>query len=327
MPLQIESTLRDPVVIAIANQKGGVGKTMISVNLAHALLRYLEKRSRRGGAASPRVLLIDGDPQASLTAWLQPYDASVGAWVGETGGLFDNSEEFSIAEPQPAMAEVIEARPRTESEHAHVLERSVIPVDAERLPGLYLLPTSLAAQVRELELIQRHAAGGEGPALHIRDRLLPLLSQFDAIVIDSAPGISSFTKAAYLLAQWAIIPTGPNTLAFEGVVRTRNSMLEFRRACGQLTPPIAPPIEIAFVLRNMFFVRSSYGDAVTMLLEGACGDRLWPQQITYRAGLSEISSPREPYRRGLTVFEAGKDLRPISEQFDTLAQTLLKSRP
>jgi chromosome partitioning protein len=70
--------------VAVANQKGGVGKTTTVVNLGAALA----ERGRR-------VLVIDLDPQANASTWLGAVDARALYEVFENGAPLDQASTTS----------------------------------------------------------------------------------------------------------------------------------------------------------------------------------------------------------------------------------------
>lgn len=145
-----------PKTIAVINQKGGVGKTTISINLAGGL-------SIVGGK---KVLLIDLDPQANTTL-------SFGITPEEiTYGVHD------------VLLNKVQA------------EKAIIPT---KVKNLYLLPTNSHLDRAEQLLLQ---------ATYREERLRRALenSNFDYIIIDCRPTLSTLTLNAMVMAKLVLVP-------------------------------------------------------------------------------------------------------------------------
>lgn len=161
------------ITLATANHKGGVGKTATT----HAIGAGLAQLGYR-------VLLVDIDPQASLT---------------QACGVSPNGE---------SLAEVLGGALPGTMDVADVL------VDVSDIPDttLHLAPADIALSVNELGLVQRM---GRENLLH--NALEEVAGRYDVCVIDCPPSLGILTVNALRAAAAVIVPTQPQISDLRGL--------------------------------------------------------------------------------------------------------------
>jgi len=155
-------------VTAVVNQKGGVGKTTTTFNLGVALHQM-----------GKRVLLVDMDPQASLTVSAGISVATLTASVYQT--LLDEN-----IDPRPLIHE-------TSS-------------------GVDILPATIDLAAAEVELVSMTLR-----ELVLKDVLIKLRPHYDHILIDCPPSLGLLTINALAAADRVIIPLQCEFLATRGL--------------------------------------------------------------------------------------------------------------
>lgn len=180
--------------IAFANLKGGTGKTTLCINIAAHLALH---------DSSVKVLVIDFDPQASVTSGL---------------GIDSKSLENSIYDVVLSQCEGYDGVPMTQV----ILETEI--------ENLHLAPSEvdLSAAV----WVMQHATDRVG----ILHRVLEPIQQFyDYILIDLPSDIGLFTLNGLYVADQIVVPLDPSVFALEAFENLKIYCSDLKKSLNQAT--------------------------------------------------------------------------------------------
>lgn len=184
-------------IIAIANQKGGTGKTTTAINLAAGLARAHPEE---------RVLLVDVDPQANTTAVFLGVPAAAGP---------RQEDAYTIYEV--LLGQVPAAAARQKIELADGSDRP--PVILE------IVPSHLDLASAELELVNVFERERQ-----LQQALAPLRGDYCFIIIDCPPSLGLLTVNALMAATEVLIPVDPGLFPLIGLNLLQKTISMVRQA-------------------------------------------------------------------------------------------------
>jgi chromosome partitioning protein len=218
-------------IVSVINYKGGVGKTTVTTNLAAEM-----------AVRGYHVLLIDLDPQASLTFSFVPPDL----WDRDLAKARTIKSWFDSFLSQSV-------RPLTDLAYpiplAQVRGRGKLDLIPSHL-GLINVDLELAVELggRSLKQVKRSF-------IRVHHRLADGLSKltdddYDLVIIDCPPSFNIVTKTAVVASQHILIPARPDylsTLGIDYLLRNVKQLVRHYNECLDAeTETVVEPIGPAF---------------------------------------------------------------------------------
>ena len=277
------------IVVAVTNQKGGVGKTTSAANLA-AGLTLLNKD----------VLLVDLDPQANLTNGLglrRTEDDEERDSVFEL--LLDDDvevEDVVVRRPLQVKGNLPSSLNPLQSgryDGAHTAER-----EGSGNLGFDVAPSDLKLSGAEIKL-----ASAFGRERLLSEKLTAAVGKaYDYCLIDCPPSLGLLTVNAFVAAERVIIPVQTEYYALDGV----NQIYEAVRTVRKLNRNL----DVGGAFATMFDKRRGIHQEARESLASFFEDRFFDAVIRIDTKLSEAPS------HGLTIFEHAASSRGAEDYAD-----------
>ena len=210
-------------VIAVSNQKGGVGKTVSCVNLGIGLAKEGKK-----------VLLIDGDPQGSLTISL--------------GYEEPDEMEYSLA---TLMMNIV-------NDEKLNMEKTIL----HHREGVDLIPANIELSAIEVSLV--NAMSRE---LIIKSMIEKLREFYDFIIIDCMPSLGMITINALACADSVLIPVQAAYLPVKGLQQLIKTISMVKRRLNRR-------LIIEGILLTMVDYRTNYAKDVSAKVKETYGTNI-----------------------------------------------------
>mgnify|MGYP002300884342 CR=1 FL=1 len=228
-------------VMAVVNQKGGTGKTTTCENLGVGL-----------AMEGKMVLLVDTDPQASLTICLgHPVPDQLSPTLSDMMGKI-------------------------------LLEQPIAPGEGilHHPEGVDLMPANIELSGLEVSLV--NAMSRE---TILRQYLDTLKGQYSHILIDCQPSLGMLTVNALAAANRVIIPVQAEYLPAKGLEQLLQTVNKVKRQ-------INPKLQIDGILLTMVDNRTNFAKEIAALLRETYGSKIkvFGTEIPHSVRAKEISA-------------------------------------